>query len=78
MGLSSNSIIHFTDEKDYLKGILTNNFKIKYCAETLIFDKENISQLMGYADIKTTQRYSNTKEQMGKDALDVFLEIFKK
>ncbi|PHR58202.1 MAG: hypothetical protein COA44_04695 [Arcobacter sp.] len=38
---------------------------------------ESISQLMGHADIKTTQRYSNKKEQMGKDALDIFLGIVK-
>lgn len=38
---------------------------------------ESISQLFGHTNIKTTQRYSNRKEQMGKDALDVFLGIVK-
>ncbi len=39
MGLSSNSIIHFTNTKENLKGILTENFKIKYCSEVIIFTK---------------------------------------
>lgn len=35
MGLSSNSIIHFTNNKEALSGILKNNFKIKYCKERI-------------------------------------------
>ncbi|MGY4040623.1 abortive infection system antitoxin AbiGi family protein [Aeromonas hydrophila] len=35
MALSSNSIIHFTNTKDALKGILENNFKLKYCREKI-------------------------------------------
>jgi hypothetical protein len=38
MGLSSNSLIHFTNTKENLRGILTENFKIKYCFEETIFD----------------------------------------
>jgi hypothetical protein len=37
MGLSSNSIIHFTNTKEKLKGILTENFKVKYCLEEITF-----------------------------------------
>lgn len=33
---------------------------------------------MGHTNIKTTQRHSYKKEQMGKDALDVFLGIVNK
>lgn len=33
MALSSNSIIHFTNTKEALKGILENNFNLKYCKE---------------------------------------------
>ena len=40
MGLSSNSIIHFTNTKEKLKGILTENFKIKYCREEITFSDE--------------------------------------
>lgn len=35
MGLSSNSIIHFTKSLSSLNGILSENFKIKYCRETI-------------------------------------------
>lgn len=35
MAISSNSLMHFTDSKDALKGILADNFKIKYCKETI-------------------------------------------
>ncbi|HEK21945.1 abortive infection system antitoxin AbiGi family protein [Mucilaginibacter sp.] len=36
MPLSSNSLIHLTKEKQALKGILTEDFKIKYCVEKII------------------------------------------
>lgn len=35
MPLSSNSLIHFTKNKSTLCGILENDFKIKYCLETI-------------------------------------------
>lgn len=35
MGLSSNTIIHFTSKKEFLKGILSENFRLKYCKETI-------------------------------------------
>jgi hypothetical protein len=35
MALSSNTLIHFTSNKDFLKGILTENFKVKYCCEKI-------------------------------------------
>ena len=37
MSLSSNSIIHFTNTKEKLQGILKSNFKIKYCKESIDF-----------------------------------------
>lgn len=37
MALSSNTLIHFTSDKEALKGILTENFKLKYCRETIQF-----------------------------------------
>lgn len=38
---------------------------------------ESISKALGHSKITTTQRYSNQKEQMAKDAVDVFLSIAK-
>lgn len=35
MALSSNTLIHFTPDKEALKGILSDNFRIKYCRETI-------------------------------------------
>lgn len=35
MALSSDTLIHFTNSKEALKGILADNFKIKYCQETI-------------------------------------------
>lgn len=35
MSLSSNTLIHFTADKEALKGILSENFKLKYCREVL-------------------------------------------
>lgn len=36
MPLSSNSLIHFTKNKSNLKGILENDFRVKYCLEKVI------------------------------------------
>jgi hypothetical protein len=38
MPLSANTLIHFTWEKDSLKGILQGDFRISYCKETIQFD----------------------------------------
>ncbi|MDY0904071.1 abortive infection system antitoxin AbiGi family protein [Pedobacter sp. CFBP9032] len=35
MGLSSNSIMHFTNSADSLKGILKEGFRVKYCLENV-------------------------------------------
>lgn len=37
MPLSSNSLMHFTNEKDHLKSILSQTFKIHYCKEVIDF-----------------------------------------
>ena len=39
MALSSNTLIHFTNCKEALKGILENNFKLKYCRETIYLNE---------------------------------------
>ncbi|WP_152632318.1 abortive infection system antitoxin AbiGi family protein [Aliarcobacter butzleri] len=36
MAISPSSIIHFTNKKESLIGILTNNFKLSYCKEKII------------------------------------------
>lgn len=36
MSLSSNSLIHLTSTKQALTGIITENFKLKYCVENLL------------------------------------------
>lgn len=36
MALSSNSLVHLTKEKQSLIGILTENFKLKYCVEKVL------------------------------------------
>ncbi|MBH1663625.1 hypothetical protein I5U73_00415 [Stenotrophomonas maltophilia] len=38
VGLSSNSVIHFTKKKESLFGILQEGFKVKYCREEIILD----------------------------------------
>jgi hypothetical protein len=40
MGLSSNSLIHFTNTKEKLIGILTENFKPKFCLEKIWFEND--------------------------------------
>ncbi len=39
---------------------------------------EVISRALGHKSIKTTQRYSNMKEEMAKVGTDAFLELLKK
>ena len=36
---------------------------------------EHISKALGHSKITTTQKYSNQKEQIAKNAVDTFLEI---
>lgn len=64
MPLSSNSIIHFTKTSDALKGILQENFKIKYCLESieLITKFEYASPMISFCDIPLSQ----IKEHIGK------------
>lgn len=40
MALSSNSIMHFTREKDSLFGIFKENFKISFCREAIVLNGE--------------------------------------
>jgi len=58
MSLSSNSIIHFTNTKDALKGILTENFKLFYCKEEILLDNKPLSfavPMVSFCDIPISQ-----------------------
>ena len=59
MGLSSNTIIHFTSTKEALKGILSNNFNLKYCKETVKWSAKSTAQLhvpmVSFCDIPLSQ-----------------------
>lgn len=58
MPLSSSSIIHFTNKKAYLKGILENNFHISYCSETVTFGTQNWSfhaPMVSFCDIPLSE-----------------------
>jgi hypothetical protein len=65
MAVSSSSIIHFTKTKEALEGILKNNFKLKYCLETICMDKVESSTafpMVSFCDIPLSQ----VKEHIGK------------
>jgi hypothetical protein len=58
MALSSNTLIHFTKKLSNLEGILTNNFKIRYCRETIIANTKNYDLLIpmvSFCDIPFSQ-----------------------
>lgn len=65
MGLSSNSIIHFTSEKEALKSILTTNFRPNYCKEIVAFGNIYImyaAPMVCFCDIPL----SEVKDQISK------------
>jgi len=64
MGLSSNSIIHFTRTSNALKGILQENFKIKYCLEMVNLETElnYAAPMVSFCDIPLSQ----IKDHIGK------------
>lgn len=58
MGLSSNSVIHFTETKEALFGILQEGFKVKYCREEIILDGWTIRlhiPMISFCDIPFSQ-----------------------
>lgn len=58
MGLSSNTIIHFTKNFTNLKGILGNNFKVSYCREKIISENNQADYLIpmvSFCDIPFSQ-----------------------
>ncbi len=58
MALSSNSLIHLTQKKEALIGILENNFKIKYCYEIINTSSGKINAafpMVSFCDIPLSQ-----------------------
>ncbi len=59
MPLSSNTLIHFTANKEALKGILADNFKLKYCKEVLNWGDKSPMELyvpmVSFCDIPLSQ-----------------------
>lgn len=58
MALSSNSVIHFTDKKESLFGILKNNFKLFFCREDIILGGEKWSYyvpMVSFCDIPMSE-----------------------
>jgi hypothetical protein len=64
MPLSSNTIIHFTQTSEALKGILQSNFKIKYCQENVNLQSElnYAAPMVSFCDIPLSQ----IKDHIGK------------
>jgi hypothetical protein len=58
MAISSSSIIHFTRTKAALKGILKDNFKVKFCLETVCLVDNPVSHafpMVSFCDIPLSQ-----------------------
>jgi hypothetical protein len=58
MGLSSNSLIHFTQNKEALIGILEDNFRIHYCLENVITPSGNLHYaipMVSFCDIPMSE-----------------------
>lgn len=58
MAISPSSIIHFTNKKESLIGILTNNFKLSYCKEKIILKNKEFNfgiPMVSFCDIPLSQ-----------------------
>ena len=61
MGVSSDTLIHLTSQKEYLHGILKEGFKIKYCHEVVNTSKGAINAgfpMISLSDLPLSQLYS--------------------
>lgn len=64
MGLSSNSLIHFTNSKESLIGILKEEFKIKYCSEKVITHQGELNYaipMVSFCDIPLSEVKNHIK-----------------
>ncbi len=59
MAISTNSIIHYTKELKYLRGILENGFKVFYCYEKVLSSKKgylhSVFPMISFCDIPLAQ-----------------------
>lgn len=58
MTISSNSVIHFTDDKEFLKGILESGFKINFCRESVVLKEITQAKyipMVSFCDIPMAQ-----------------------
>ncbi|MCS3791402.1 abortive infection system antitoxin AbiGi family protein [Aeromonas hydrophila] len=58
MSISSNSVIHFTNSLDAIKGILKHNFKPKYCKEYILLGKyfsDLLIPMVSFCDIPMSE-----------------------
>ena len=65
MPMSSNCIIHFTQTKESLLGILSENFKLHYCTETFALKEHEVEAkvpMVSFCDIPLSQ----VKDHIGK------------
>jgi len=65
MGLSSNTLIHFTNNLSNLKGILQDDFRIRYCYEEIkseIRTRKLLVPMVSFCDIPFSQILDHTKK----------------
>lgn len=58
MPISSNSLIHLTDSREALEGILIDTFRVKYCKETIKFKEKRATihvPMVSFCDIPLSQ-----------------------
>lgn len=64
MAISSNSIIHYTDSLENIESILSEGFRIKYCAERLFGETTNsyaAHPMVSFCDIPLSQSHKHFK-----------------
>jgi len=63
MSLSTNSILHYTDQLNKLESILREGFKIKYCREALVIQDSTGSRaahpMISFCDIPLSQSFEH-------------------
>ncbi|EGR0761770.1 abortive infection system antitoxin AbiGi family protein [Vibrio sp. Vb0937] len=65
MALSSNSLIHFTNTKKALLGILTSGFRVSYCKETVFLNNQEYVMyvpMVSFCDIPLSQIKDHVKK----------------